>query len=98
MKLKNHYVWICLLWIIITLCHSVSCVVNFVNENLGFGCLFLVLAVGFSFMSGVLFNKAKAIYHHNKQVDWLKEISKQLSEEEIQSIKPFEDFDDEGEN
>jgi hypothetical protein len=90
MKLKNHYAWLCPIWIISTICESLACVVNFVEGNLAVGFIFLVLAVSFAFVSGILLNKAIAIYWHNKEVDWLHDIVEELREEKE---KPFEEFD-----
>lgn len=83
MKLKNHYAWVCLIWIIATIFDSVSCVVNFVEGNLAVGLIFLVLSVAFAFVSGILLNKAIVVYWHNKEVDWLHEIAQELKENAI---------------
>lgn len=93
MKVKNYYAWLCPLWIISTLCDSISCVVTFVNGKFAVGLIFLILSVAFSFVSGILLNKAIAVYWHNKEVDWLQEMAKELQKEAIRQIKPFEEFD-----
>lgn len=93
MKLKNHYAWLFPFWIISTICDSVSCVVNFVEENHAVGFIFLVLAVAFAFVSGILLEKALTIHKHNKTCDWLHELAQELAKEKIEQIKPFEEFE-----
>lgn len=93
MKIKNHYAWICPIWIISTILDSITCVVNFVDGRFGFGFIFLILSVSFAFVSGMLLNKAMVIYNHNKTCDWLHDIAIELAKEEIEKIKPFEEFD-----
>jgi hypothetical protein len=92
MKLKNHYAWLCAIWIISTICESLACVVNFVDGKIVLGFVFLVLSVAFSFVSGMLLVKALAIRWHNKEVDWLHSVAEDLYEEEMNQIEPFEDF------
>lgn len=93
MKLKNYYAWLCPFWIISCICDSLACVVNLVVGNLAVGLILLVLAVSFAFVSGILFNKAIAVYWHNKEVDWLHEIAEELQKDAIYQIKPFEEFE-----
>lgn len=92
MKIRNYYAWICVFWIIATICYCVCSVVNFVDGKIGFGVIFLILSVAFAFVSGIMLNEAIAVYLHNKEVDWLKEIAEELREEYYNSIEPFEDF------
>lgn len=80
-------------WIISTICDSVICVVNFVEGKIAVGFIFLILSVAFSFVSGILLNKAITIYAHNKEVEWLKEIVEELRQEAIKQIQPFEEFE-----
>jgi hypothetical protein len=91
MKIKNYYAWLCPLWIISTLCDSLACVVNFVEGKFAIGLIFLILSVAFAFVSGILLNKAIAVYWHNKEVDWLREYLEELREETIRQINPFEE-------
>ena len=93
MKLKNHYACLLPFWIISTICDSLACVVNFVEGKLVVGFIFLVLAVAVAFVSGILLNKAIAVYWHNKEVDWLHEIAEELQKDAIYKIKPFEEFE-----
>ena len=95
MKLKNHYAWLCPLWIIATVFNSITCVVNFFNEKLAVGFIFLILSVSFAFVSGILLEKAIFIHQHNKEVDWLREIAEELKKNAINQIEPFEDFKNE---
>jgi hypothetical protein len=93
MKIKNHYILLCVIWVIASISNAVSCVVNFVDGKLAVGFIFLILSVSFSFVSGILLNKAVVVYWHNKEVKWLHEIAEELKEEAIQQIKPFEEFE-----
>lgn len=95
MKIKNHYVWLCTVWIISALCNSVGSVVNFVDGNIIFGIALLIFSIAFGFVGGILFEKALTIYKHNQVCDWLHEIAEELREEASKKIKPFEEFDDE---
>lgn len=92
MKLKNYYAWLCPFWIIACICDSLACVVSFVDGKIIFGFIFLILSVGFAFVSGILLQKAIFIYQHNKEVDWLREIVEELRENAINKIEPFEGF------
>lgn len=92
MKIKNHYAWICGLWIFATLVQSLACVVNFVGDNLIVGFIFLVTSVSFAFVSGILLNKAIIIYKHNKTCDFLEYIHEFLREHQAEE-KPFEEFE-----
>lgn len=93
MKIKNHYILLCVIWVITSILNAISCVVNFVDGKLAVGFIFLILSVSFSFVSGSLLNKAVVVYWHNKEVEWLHEIAEELKEEAIQQIKPFEEFE-----
>ena len=90
MKIKNHYIWICIIWIIATVSGSLACVVKFVDGKIGLGFIFLILSVAFSFVSGILLNKAIAVYWHNKEVDWLHEYIDAFREK---NEEPFKEFD-----
>ena len=93
MKIKNLYAWLFILWAIFTFALSVVSVVDFVDGNLIWGISFLILAVGFSFVSGILLARAVSIFFHNKEVDWLQEIAQEWLEEEFEQLKPFEEFE-----
>ena len=90
MKIKNTYAWLCPLWIISTLCDSLACVINFVDGKFAIGLIFLILSVAFAFVSGILLNKAIAVYWHNKEVDWLHENIDAFREK---NEEPFKEFD-----
>lgn len=68
MKIKNHYAWICAVWIITSILNCIGAFVCFENQDLGMGLLLLVFSVSFAFISGSLFEKAKSIYRHNKAI------------------------------
>ena len=93
MKLKNHYAWLLPFGIISTIYDCVGSVVNFVDSKIVFGFIFLVLSISFSFVSGILLEKALVIHKHNKTCDWLHELAQELAKEEIEQIKPFEEFE-----
>lgn len=90
MKLRNHYAWLCVVWIISALLQALCAVVNFVEGDLFVGFLFLILSCSFSFVGGLLLDKALMIYHHNKFCDMLKNLPDNIEEE-----KPFEEFESE---
>lgn len=90
MKLKNHYAWLCVVWIISALLQALCAVVNFVEGDLFVGFLFLILTCSFSFVGGILLDKALMIYHHNKFCDMLEKLPNKIEEE-----KPFEEFEGE---
>lgn len=94
MKIKNHYAWLFALWVISTLCDSLTCVVNFVEGKYAVGFIFLVLSVAFSFVSGMLLQKAIMVHNHNTTCDMLEELADDLYEEYINQIEPFEEFED----
>lgn len=96
MKLKNHYVWLCVIWISSTLCDGLSSIVNFVEGNLIRGSIFLILSIAFAFVSGILLEKAITIYQHNKTCDWLHDFAEELREEALEKIKPFDEFENDG--
>ena len=93
MKLKNHYAWLCVFWVISTICDSISCAVNFVDGKLAVGLIFLILSVAFAFVSGTLLEKAFTIHQHNKTCDWLHDLAKELAKEQMENIKPFDEFE-----
>jgi hypothetical protein len=95
MKVKNHYVWVCVLWIICTILHSINCAVNFVDGNLAKGFIYLICAVAFSFVSGLLLIKALQTKKHNDICDFLDKIAEEIIEKQIKNIKPFEEFENE---
>jgi hypothetical protein len=68
-------------------------VLNFTNGNLFMGLLTLCISVGFGFGTGTLFQKALEISRHNKQVEWLQEIAKELQNDIMEKVNPFEEFD-----
>lgn len=91
MRIKNHYAWICAIWIISVLLDTVNCVVKFVEGEIIIGFIFLILAVAFAFVSGILLQKAIAIYQHNKVCEFLEDIHEFLKEQN----EPFEEFNNE---
>lgn len=66
MKIKNHYIWMSILWAVIAMVNSTLCIVNFVSDNLWQGAVNLLLAVPFAFVCGILCEKANATHKHNQ--------------------------------
>ena len=98
MKIKNNYAKISVIWVLSTLLNSVSCLVQFVDGDLAWGFILLLVAVSFSFVSGILVQKALEIRKHNQMCDWLHDIAEDLREQAINSIEPFDDLGDKNEN
>lgn len=89
MKIKNTSAWLCQLWILVSVLNAVISVVNFTDGKLAFGVFFLILSVAFSFVGGLLLQKAIFVYNHNKACEFLEDIHEYLLEKE-----PFEEFED----
>ena len=98
MKIKNHYIGLCIIWVAISILDSLVCALNFVKGNIGVAFIFLCISVGFSFVSGILFTKAKSISTYNHYLKmWEEEIQfleqlKKLKEEELKT-EPFKEFE-----
>ena len=93
MKIRNHYIWMCILWAIISMTNTILCVVNFVDGSLWQGVVNLLLAVPFSFVCGLLCEKAHEVRKHNQTCDWLHDIAEDLRKEAIERINPFDEID-----
>ena len=91
MKLKNYYAWLCPIWIIATVANTICCILNFVEGKFIVSIIFLVLAVSFSFVSGILLVRAITIYNHNKACDWLEKMAVDLRDEYMSQLQPFEE-------
>lgn len=92
MKIKNIYARLCPIWIISALFNMITAVTSFVDGKIGLGFIFFIVACGFSFVSGILLDKAIQIYHHNKACDFLEEIHEFLREQSTERIEPFDEF------
>ena len=92
MKIKNYYAFVAVAWIITTIIDCFACVVNFVDGTYLIGLIFLIITIAFSFVSGILVQKAIEIYKHNQLCDFLEHIEDYL-EEEPEEITPFEEFE-----
>lgn len=96
MNNKNHYITIFIIWCCSTLIHTVNCIVNFVNGELWEGFIFLVLAIAFALVAGMLLDRAIVTIKFNKLIE---EMDKGLAKiiEEMQKKEgeepPFEEFD-----
>jgi hypothetical protein len=98
MKLKNHYVGLCVVWIFITFCDSFVCGINFMRGNLSIGFLYLAISVLASFVSGIFFVKAKNVAKYNKCVENMERKLEILAKKKIDLLKaeenkPFKEFD-----
>lgn len=92
MKINNHYIWLCVLWLLSSVMNSICAVTNFVDGSSGIGILFLVTSVGFAFVGGILLERALQTHKHNQEVELLHYIMEELMKEEAENIKPFEEF------
>lgn len=93
MKKKNYSAYVCVLWSLLTIVNCLNSINNFANNNLLFGIICLCVSVGFGFVTGILFNKAIETHRHNQQVEWLEGIARELEQDLIDRINPFEDFE-----
>jgi hypothetical protein len=98
MKRKNNCAWLCILWILIALCDMICCILNFIEGKLFLGAICLILSVSFSFVGGILLEKAISIYWQNKEVDYLNELFEEYREQKSEQIKPFEEFENQKES
>lgn len=94
MKIKNNYIFPFILWIILTLIFGLLSVINFTNYDCALGFIFLILAMAFSFVSGILLIKLIAVENYNNQIDFLNNFAKELYETEMKNIEPFGEFGD----
>lgn len=94
MKLKNHYIWLCAIWIFFTIINAVNSVVHFTNGNIGKGFISLVLSIAFSFVSGVLLKNAINIAKYNQYLQrWEEKLKEIEARKKSVQEKPFAEFD-----
>jgi hypothetical protein len=94
MKLKNHYVWMCAIWIISTLLQAVACCINFINGETIKGIAYLCFAIGFAFVSGILYNNAKKVSKYNHYLDKIEKAFDLLATPKKEKEQtPFDEFD-----
>lgn len=98
MKQPNPYIWLMIIWSVLTVAFQVASVVCYVEVNSGVGAILGGCSVGFAFTVGWLFAKAVQIAELNRQQKWLTDFAKDLREwaQEVareQEGKPFAEFD-----
>jgi hypothetical protein len=89
MKLKNHYIWLFIIWSIATIANAISSTVNFVDGQIGIGFICLVISIAFAFISGILLFKALEVRNHNWICDMLHDLTLELEMQEKELMKPF---------
>ncbi len=104
MKRPNPYIWLTIIWAVLTVAFAVASVVLFVDGQLAVGAFLVCVCGGFAFTAGRLFEKACAIAEMNRQQKWLHDFAKSLRElgEETEKAKqkevdgdPFAEFGNE---
>lgn len=80
MKRPNPYIWLTIIWAVLTVAFAVASVVLFVDGQLAVGALLVCVCGGFAFTAGRLFEKAVQIAEFNRQQKWLHDFAKELQE------------------
>lgn len=98
MKRKNPYILVAIIWAVLTVIFAVASVVLFVDGRLAVGALLVCVACGFSFATGMLFQKAKEIAEWNRNVRFLEQAHEALNDfvaelERAEENRPFKEFD-----
>lgn len=88
MKIKNHYIWLCIIWLVSGIINATNTIVYFVEDKFAWGILFLAVALACYLVGGTLLQKALYVHSHNKQVDFLHDLAEYAKER----IEPFEEF------
>lgn len=94
MKIKNNYIIVFIIWAVATLFDTITALINFINGDTLAGCIFLILAVAFSFTSGSLLMKAVFVHIKNKEAEFLQYVHEELRKEAIKNIEPFDGFEE----
>ncbi len=104
MKNRNPYIWLTIIWAVLTVAFAVASVVLFVDGQLAVGVLLIACCGGFAFTAGRLFEKALQIAELNRRQKWLHDFAKDLAEMGRQAEKerqakidgdPFAEFGNE---
>ena len=102
MKHKNPYIFVCIVWAVTTVTHSVNVVVQMYAGNRIMAIVWLVAAVAWAFVTGIYLRKAREIAKINrffKAQDQLEnafdEFIENLHKEE--ENRPFKEFESEKE-
>ena len=80
MKRPNPYIWLTIIWAVLTVAFAVASVVLFVDGQLAIGAFLVCVCGGFAFTAGRLFEKAVQIAEFNRQQKWLHDFAKELQE------------------
>lgn len=80
MKRPNHYIWLTIIWGVLTVAFAIASVVLFVDGQLAIGAFLVCVCGGFAFTAGRLFEKACSIAEMNRQQKWLQDFAKELQE------------------
>jgi hypothetical protein len=80
MKRPNPYIWLTIIWSVLTVAFAVASVVLFVDGQLAIGAFLVCVCGGFAFTAGRLFEKAVQIAEMNRQAKWLHDFAKELQE------------------
>ena len=98
MKRSNPYICIAIVWAIISALCAVASVVLFVDDRLAIGLVMTCVACGFSFVTGIIVEKALRRAELNRQHEWLASVANELREltkekETRKESEPFKEFD-----
>lgn len=80
MKRPNPYIWLTIIWSVLTVAFAVASVVLFVDGQIAIGALLVCVCGGFAFTAGRMFEKAVQIAEFNRQQKWLHDFAKELQE------------------
>lgn len=80
MKRHNPYIWLTIIWAVLTVAFAVASVVLFVDGQLAVGAFLVCVCGGFAFTAGRLFEKAVQIAELNRRQKWLHDFTKELQE------------------
>lgn len=80
MKRPNPYIWLTIIWAVLTVAFAVASVVLFVDGQLAIGAFLVCVCGGFAFTTGRLFEKAVEIVEMNRHEKWLHDFAKDLAE------------------
>lgn len=80
MKHRNHYIWLTIIWAVLTVAFAVASVVLFVSGQIFVGAFLVCVCGGFAFTAGRLFEKALQIAELNRRQKWLHDFAKDLAE------------------
>ena len=80
MKRHNPYIWLTIIWAVLTVAFAVASVVLFVDGQLAIGAILVCVCGGFAFTAGRFFEKAAEVAEMNRHQEWLHDFAKELAE------------------